>query len=109
MTASTPSMPSIIATQIKAPPHWALLERKLISLMEKGAARMKGAAWLHCLGRVKEKAMGPWNRTATRTMGRVKFASTAGGFNSHSWEGWKAKSGRTADTYFRDGMFVLHK
>ena len=40
MTASTPSMPSIIATQIKAPPHWALLERKLISLMEKGAAMM---------------------------------------------------------------------
>ena len=34
------SLPTIIAAQIKAPPNWALLERKLITLMEKGAAMM---------------------------------------------------------------------
>ena len=77
-------------------------------MKDKGAARMKGVAWLHCLGRIKNAVMAGWERNATRTMGRVKFAATASGFNSHSWEDWKAKSGRSSDTYFRDGMFVLH-
>ena len=38
--SAMPSMPSITATQIKAPPDWALIERKLIALMEKGATMM---------------------------------------------------------------------
>jgi hypothetical protein len=35
--------------------------------------------------------------------------STASGFNTHGWEAWKARGGkRTRETFFMDGMFVLH-
>ena len=40
MSATLPQMPTITASEIKAPPTWALLERKLITLMEKGAHMM---------------------------------------------------------------------
>ena len=40
MRAFFSNLPHLSATQIKAPPNWALVERKLITLMEKGAAMM---------------------------------------------------------------------
>ena len=42
MSASIQKMPSITATKIEAPPEWALIERKLIALMEKGTTMMSG-------------------------------------------------------------------
>lgn len=74
----------------------------------RGAPRLKGREWLLCAAQQKDRCMGPWRRNLTRTMGRIMFASTASGFNSHSWEPWKAKTGRQRDSYFKNGMFVLH-
>ena len=37
---SMPNIPTITASQVAAPPSWALLELKLIALMEKGAHMM---------------------------------------------------------------------
>lgn len=68
----------------------------------------KSGAWVACLGKTKNGLMGLWNRTRNRDLGRVRFVATANGFNTHGWEQWKAKSGRTPDTFFQDGMFILH-
>ena len=35
-----PSMPTVTATTLGAPPSWAILERKLIDLMTKGLGRL---------------------------------------------------------------------
>ncbi len=51
-SVSIPDMVSIKATQVSPPPAWALLERRLIALMEKGPAMMidkyaeRSGAWL---------------------------------------------------------------
>ncbi len=51
-SASIPDMVSIKATEVSPPPAWALLERRLIALMEKGPAMMidkyaeRSGAWL---------------------------------------------------------------
>ena len=45
------NLPSMKATRIGAPPTWALLERKIIALMERGATMIsekyaeRGGAW----------------------------------------------------------------
>ena len=59
-------------------------------------------------GEKKIKVVGPWKRTNHRDMRQIRFVATASGFNSHGWEKWKARGGRTQDTFFQDGMFVLH-
>ena len=41
-TSIMPNLVTIKATRVAAPPTWALLERQLISLMEKGARMMSG-------------------------------------------------------------------
>ena len=40
MSFHLPDMPSLSATRIEPPPTWALLERKIISLMARGAAML---------------------------------------------------------------------
>ena len=46
-----PDLVNVKATRVSAPPTWALLERKLISLMEKGA---------HMMGRKYAERSGAW-------------------------------------------------
>jgi len=65
-------------------------------------------AFVKCAGRLKQRMMGPWNATTHRDLGRIRFVGTRTGFNTHGWEDWKAKSGRTKDAYFQDRMFILH-
>ena len=74
----------------------------------KNNARQKGGPWLECVTGVKNRVAGPWARNKTRELGPVRFVATANGFNTHGWEEWKAKKGRTQETFFQDGMFVLH-
>ena len=75
----------------------------------KNNGKGNGKHYVECLGKTKVKLMGTWNRTEHRDMGRIRFVSTAGGFNTHGWEAWKARGGkRTRETFFMDGMFVLH-
>ena len=86
-----------------------------------------GRAFVNCLGKYKERMMGPWNRKRHRAMGRVRFVATAEGFNVHGWGQWKGGSGGTKNAnrgkganepvsvisnqrgdFFVDSMFVLH-
>jgi len=41
MVNTMPEMPNIKATQIKSPPTWAILERRLMTLMEQGAFALR--------------------------------------------------------------------
>ena len=41
-TSIMPDLVNVKATRVAAPPTWALLERRLISLMGKGAHMMSG-------------------------------------------------------------------
>ena len=51
MTKTMPNLPTLTAKRVEAPPAWALLERRLISLMEQGA---------HLMSRKYAERSGAW-------------------------------------------------